>query len=225
VSERLPTPDSNRFPDLDDAHVRILGEDHLLGRIHATSGRHPSRWNEFRYWGPTKARFDHQPPPARIHPSRGVYYAAPTLRDRKDQAVPILRTCIAEVFRDRGVIELSRDDPYFVLFRTVRPLRLLDVADSDWISLAGGNASISSGLRSTARDWSRAVYRTYKAADAVDGIHYTCSNVPVGRSVFLFERAEDALPPRPQAHLPLTHPALRPEIEAYASQLDLFLVP
>jgi len=225
VSEKLPAPDTNRFPALRNPHVRIVEQGRLLGRLHATGGDYPTKWGEFRFWGPTKARFDHHPPPTRLHRSRSVYYAAPSLLDAQGERVPVLRTCVAEVFRDRGAIELSRDAPYFVLYRNSRPLRLLDVADSDWVALAGGNAAISSGLRSRSREWARAIYRAYKGGDAVDGLYYTCSNIPTARSIALFERAVDALPPRPQLHIPLTHPALRPELESYAAQLNLFLIP
>ncbi len=137
---------------------------------------------------------------------------------------PLLRTCVAEVFRDRGVIELRRDSPYYVLWRPVQPLRLLDVADSDWVTFAGGNAAVSSGLRSTARDWSRAIYRHFTGPDALDGIVYACSNIPPARSIVLFERTADALPSRPQLHLPLADPALRAELEVYADELQLDLV-
>jgi hypothetical protein len=125
------------------------------------------------------------------------------------------------VFRERGVVEVSRDAPFFVLFRMARPVRLLDLADSDWVTLAGGNAAIASGPRGIARDWSRAIYRRYQD---VDGLYYSCSTVPPARSVALYERAADAIPARPAAHLPLSHPALRTELEAYASELRLGLV-
>jgi hypothetical protein len=164
-----------------------------------------------------------------MHPTRAVLYAAPELPlpdvppvDR--DSPPILRTCLAEVYRDRGLIELRRDDPYVVLFELARPVRLLDVADSDWLMLAGGNAALSSGRRSAARDWARAIYRHYAGQEAVDGLFYLCSNVPSARSVVLWEPARDALPERPHLHLPLAHPALRAEIEVYAAQLRLELV-
>lgn len=139
--------------------------------------------------------------------------------------VPVLKTCVAECFRDRGVIELSRDTPYYALLGTVRPLRLLDVADSTWITRAGGNAAISAGLRSVARAWARAIYRHYTGPDAVDGIVYTCATIPPARSVALRERARDALPPRPVVHRPLADSALRAELEVYATDLGLGLAP
>lgn len=225
MTERLPQPDTAKFPPLEDGDVRCLRPGTLLGRVHAAAGRHPAAWDEFRAFGPTTSRFDHHPEPSRVHPTRAVMYAAPALRDADGAILPVLRTCLAECFRDRGVVELARDSPHFALFETTRELRLLDVADSLWITKAGGNAAISSGARSTARAWARAIYRHYKDADAVDGIIYTCSNIPVARSMVLWERAKDAVPVRPAGHHPLASAALRAEIEVYAHELNLGLLP
>lgn len=215
MTERLPPPDESLFPPLARDHVRTLDRGLLVGRIHATAGAHPTGWNEFRYFGPTTARFDHQPEPRRLHPSRRIMYAAAALPHVDGRAVPVLRTCVSEVFRERGAIELSRDAPYFVLFRLARPVRLLDLVGSDWVTLAGSNAAISSGPRRAARDWARAIYRHYPS-EKLDGLFYSSSQVPSARSVALFERAANAMPPRPEAHLPLSHPSLRAELEVYA---------
>ena len=225
MTERLPAPDGTRFPPLAPEDLRVLPVGTLLGRIHAQTGEHSSTWNRFREYGPTTSRFDHHPPPTRMHPTRAILYATPALPEPSKNALPVLATCVAECFRERGVIELGRDSPHFVLFRTIRQLRLLDVADSPWVSRAGGNAAISSGLRSTAREWARAIYRHYSGTQAVDGIFYTCSTIPAARSLALWERARDAVPDRPLIHLPLSDPALRAELEVYATDLDLGLLP
>ncbi len=38
-----------------------------------------------------------------------MLYAAPTMTDTRGAPVPVLRACVAEVFRDRGAVELARD--------------------------------------------------------------------------------------------------------------------
>jgi hypothetical protein len=217
VSQRLSAPDTARFPTLAAAHVKTIPAGTLLGRIHWQGGLHPTTWDEFRRFGPTGSRFDHQPPPRSVHSSRGILYAA--IRAPK---ASILETCVLECFQQRRVVELRRDDPYLVLFETTRELRLLNLASSNWITRAGGNAAISSGLRSMSRGWSRAVYRTYKD---VDGLYFPCSLNPPARSIALYERAVSALPARPLVHMPLTHASLRAELEAYASDYVLGLLP
>lgn len=76
-----------------------------------------------------------------------------------------------------------------------RPVRLLDLGDTDWVTVAGGNAAIFAGERSQSRKWARAIHANYR----VDGIVYTSSVNPAGRAVALWERAEDAMPSRADA--------------------------
>jgi hypothetical protein len=225
VTERLPDPNLALFPALKARDVRVLPAGHLIGRIHSQAGQHPTSWDTFRSFGPTHSRFDHQPPPPKVHARRSVLYGVPRWAGPRRMAMPVLRTCVAECFRERGVVELSRDTPYFVLFQLARPLRLLDFSDNDWVSRAGGNAAISSGLRLTSQAWARAIYRHYTGPDAVDGIFYACSTIPAARSVALWERAASAVPKRPVLHRPLADPALRAELEYYADELKLGLVP
>jgi hypothetical protein len=216
MTERLGPPDTGSFPSLEPSHVWRLPVGTWVGRIYAAGGKHPGNWRAFRAYGPSTARFDHQPPPPREHPKRRITYLAAAVPDR--HGVP-LRICLAEVFRDRGVVELRRDDPYFTLFNPIRELRLLDLSDSDWVSLAGGNGAITSGARYQSRSWARAIYRCYK--DVLDGVIYSPSNLAPARPVALWERAEDALPERPAFNEPLTHVGLRARIETYAAGLGL----
>lgn len=220
MSERLPAPDVSRFPDLDDRHVRIVDEGTPLARIFAAGGRHPTTWNGLRSFGPTSSRFDHQPPPSHDHPTRRVMYGAVAVADRQGVVHPTLKTCLAECFRNRGIVELRRDDPCYTQFRAVRPLRLLDLSDSDWVTHAGGNAALTSGPRSRARPWARAIYRRYPT---IDGVFFASSNIPNARAFALWERAENALPARPSFNKLLADPGLRPAIETYAFELALDL--
>jgi hypothetical protein len=223
VTERLLPPDRAQFPPLRAAYVRVLKVGTMVGRIHFTSGPHPATWGAFRRFGPTKNRFDHHPPPRQTHQRRAILCAAPVVRDVDAQVVPPLHTCLVEAFRDTGVVDTKTYRPYFALFRLRRPLRLLDLADSNWITVAGGNAAISSGPRGRSREWARAIYRHYPASD-VHGLYYCCSNMPRGRSIALFERARTALPAHPEVDLPLSHPGLWSDVERACESLDLDLV-
>lgn len=221
MAERLPAPDVSRFPALRADHVHVLPAGHQLGRIYAAGGAHPTTWWAFRTWGPTGNRFDHHPDPPGNHPRHGVMYLAPHWAGLSRSQQPVLLTCLAEVFRDSGVIEVRRDSRYFALFDTTEPLRLLDVADTLWVTEAGGNAAISSGPHDASRAWARAIWRTYRD---VDGIIYGCSNIPPARSVILFERARRAVPRSPSFNRPLADPALRGALERFATDLALDLV-
>jgi hypothetical protein len=169
-----------------------------------------------RSFGPTHARFDHHPEPVGDHPNLGIMYGA--VISKVDPDYPLLRTCLAEVFRDSGTVTLKRHEPHFATFATQRPLRLLDLADSDWLTLAGGNTAIMSGPRSASRAWARATYAAYPE---LDGILYQPSNTPPARAVALFERAARAIPNHPSFHQPLAARGLRPAIETFARDLGM----
>lgn len=169
-----------------------------LARIHRTAGEHPSRWNEMRVTGPlATARFDPHPPTGDGLPARadgyGVLYTGLTLR-----------TCLAEAFQTTRVVDRRTGGPWLVVFRPARTLRLLDLAGT-WPTRAGASQAISSGPRDRARAWARAVFAAYPD---IDGLWYR-SSMDGGRpAVCLWERAGDALPAAPWAHLPLDSPGL-----------------
>jgi RES domain len=212
VTERLEPPNVSRFPPLGPGHLRTLDRSALIGRIFFTSGEHPTAWNSFRSFGPTTSRFDHHPPPRRQHRNHAILYGAPLITDANGIAIAPLDTCLAEVFITTGMVDVRSGSPYFALFEPTRPLHLLDMTDSGWITAAGGNAGIYTGPRVRAREWARAIYAHY-AADSLDGLYYGSSAFPPGRSVALFERAQDAIPPHPRLRLALSDPALRDDIE------------
>lgn len=224
MSEFLPPPDLSLFPAMKDEYLHVIDSSVWMGRIYFAAGSYPTTWSEFRTFGPTSSRFDHHPDPPEVHPDHGVMYVAPALVDARGRTMSALQTALLECFRDAGVVDAVADDPYFVLFQPTRPLKLLDLADSDWVTVAGGNAAISSGPRYRSREWARAIYSHYQAADAVDGVLYTTSNRPASRSVALWERAADALPNRPRFNEDLRHLGLRSSIEAFAHEVGLGLV-
>lgn len=226
MTERLPQPVAAKFPALQPRHVRVLPSGTILGRIYDQTGPHPVVWNEFRSFGPTNARFDHHPAgPGRVRSDHAVLYCAAAAAGPAAAASnPVLRTCIAERCVEKGFLDLRANTPTFTLFSNRADTRLLDLADSDWVALAGGNAAIAAGKRSTARKWARAIYSHYTGGDALDGMYYPCSIIPSARSVVLWERAQPSIEPRPLLNKPLADPALLAEIEAYAAQLRLDLI-
>ena len=173
--------------------VKRLRRGTLLWRLYRRGGPHPIAWNRFRHWGPAaSARFDHHAEPARAQ-ARGILYAG--LR---------LYTCVAEVFQHTRTIERSRSQPWLVGFELAREVSLLDLTGR-WPTRAGASMALSTGRRDRARGWSRRIYEDYPA---VDGLHYPSSMDANQPAVALYERARDALGPRPVFHRALADPAL-----------------
>lgn len=221
MTEYLGDPVASRFPTLGQEHVRVVPAGTHVGRIFFAGGRHPMTWREFRYFGPTTSRFDPHPPPAQLHAHLGIMYVAPAMASARSITVPVLKTCLAEVFRDTGHIDLQADLPYFASFVLRRDLVLLDLADSEWLSDADGNAAISSGPREQSRKWARAIAGAYPN---LDGLIYPSSHNPAARSAALWRSSRSAIPARSALHMPLSDLALRDAIELYADQMRLMLL-
>jgi hypothetical protein len=185
------------------AEVTSLPAGEVLWRIYCRGGQHPSGWRDFRRWGPVRnGRYDHHAEPPREQ-RRGILYTA--------VHIP---TCLAEVFQDSRTIERSRNRPWLVGFALARDVTLLDLTGT-WPTRAGASMAIHSGRRDRARAWSRRIYEDYRA---LDGLRYPSSmggNQPI---VALYERAADAVPPRPVFHRALADPALdRAVVQAAAA--------
>jgi hypothetical protein len=155
----------------------------VLWRIYFRAGEHPGRWDRFRTFGPTGARFDHQPPPPRTHRKRSILYAS-------DSGV----TCVAEVFQEGRTIDRFRDAPALVAFRTHDPLELLDLTGA-WPMRASASMTINSGSRRSARDWSRQIYAAYPE---IHGLRYASSMHANQPAFALYERARPAVPASPE---------------------------
>lgn len=219
MTERLGAP-PNSLPELLPDDVFQISAGQLIGRIYFAGGAHPMVWDAFRRFGPVATmRFDHHPPPPRVHLTRGIAYAAPSA-GRQGPNDP-LSTCLVECFSSTRIIDTRYNEPWFVLWRAQRPIPLLDVVDSTWIVRASGNGAISSGSRAAARQWSRVIYRAYTD---LAGILYQSSNLPRARCAALYERAQSALPDRYDTAFPLTHPNLRAPLRRIASEFDYDLV-
>ena len=241
MSEYLPLPDREAFPALtrDPRWVRVLPAGTLLTRIYRSGGTHPAEWSDFREYGPLDGRFDPHPGPVGEHPGVGVMYTV--LEDRvlaraggdgsrsaPEQSGPLdhvlngpLAAALLEVFQAQRMIRRSHGNPVLALFETVRPIKMLDLADSDWVAVAGGNAAISSGDRARSRAWARAIAAHYTG---IDGLVSASSLVPCARIATLWSSAAHALPRHPHALIPLDRVELTGVIDAIADRYGYTLV-
>jgi hypothetical protein len=181
----------------------VLPAGHELWRIYQRGGRYPSRWDTFRAYGPTDARFDHHQLPPRLQ-ERRILCAAENVR-----------SCLAEVFQRLRHIDAAFGEPWLVGFALASPLRLLDLAGT-WPTRAGASMAISSGPRSRARRWSRAIYERYGDAH---GLYYASSMYRNRPCVALYERSEPTMPPQPFFHRALADPLLLPALADAAGEI------
>jgi hypothetical protein len=180
----------------------------LLWRVYFRGGVHPTTWNAFRIYGPTGARFDHHTRPRREQP-RAIYYAALSGR-----------TCLAEVFQQTRVIDVSADAPALAAFRLGRDVRLLDLRGL-WPMRAGASQALSTGSHARARAWSRVIWSAYPEAD---GLWYASPMDGGAPAVALYERAEDAVPSAPVFSAALAEPGLRVMLARAAAELNYVLL-
>jgi hypothetical protein len=183
--------------------LRSLPAGTILWRLYFRGGRHPTFWNAFRAFGPTRSRFDHQVPPPKLQ-LRRILYAA--------EEGP---TCLAEVFQDTRVIDRAAHDPWLAGFELEESLDLLDLTGS-WPTRAGASMAVSTGPRPRAQRWSRAIYEAYPD---IQGLYYPSSMHGNRPSVALYERAAPAVPAIPVFHRPLIDPALLPVLSRVAKDL------
>ena len=188
-----------QHPDLDRLkstvpqwHVVEPGE--LLWRVYFRSGEHPSRWNQFRTFGPTDARFDHH-----LEDSPGAGRAVMYLASS-----PV--TCIAEVFQKTRTIHRTHRRPALVGFATTAPVRLLDLRGT-FPTRIGASMGLMTGARSVARSWARGLYAAYPAAR---GFAYPSSMHANATAVVLNDRADPkaTLPGSPGFHKALDDPSM-----------------
>lgn len=190
--------------------IHRLAAGTTLWRIYRQAGAHPTSWDRLRHWGPVRtARFDHHEEPARDQ-ARGILYGA--LR---------VYTCFAEFFQETRVIERTRDAAWLVAFQLVREVALLDLTGA-WPTRAGASMAINSGRRDRARAWSRRIYEDYPA---LQGLWYASSMDSNKPAVALYERAQDALPPRPVFHRALGDPVLDHVVAGAALSFNYLIAP
>lgn len=202
---KLPDPPRREELARLGPETRTLPEGTLLFRIYFRGGPHPVRWSEFRSFGPlASARFDHHPEPPGARAGHGILYAAARIK-----------TCAAEVFQAKRNLNTREREPWLVGFSLAAGLDLLDLT-RDWPTRAGASMNINSGPRPRSRWWSRAIHDAYPE---VSGLLYASSMHANRPAVALYERAIETMPPRPEVHVPLSHPGLVGELENIAEEL------
>jgi RES domain len=179
-----------------------------LWRVYFQGGPHPTFWNSFRGFGPTRGRFDHHLPPARLQ-ERSILYAA--------SEGP---TGLAEVFQDTRILDRTARSPWLVGFDLQHDLQLLDLSGA-WPTRAGASMALATGPRPRAQRWSRSIYEAYPEAQ---GLYYPSSMHGNRPAVALYERSLSALPPFPIFHRPLADPALLSILSRVATQLGYGLL-
>ncbi len=209
MADRLPPPPPVATLRAIAPEIHVLPAGAVLWRVYFRAGAHPSRWNGFRAFGPTNARFDHHPPPARSHRTRAILYAS--------DSGP---TSLAEVFQQTRVIDRFADSPALAAFQLRRDLQVLDLTGA-WPTRAGASMAINSSSRAKARAWSRAIYAAYRNAE---GLRFASSMNANQPAFALYERAKSALPAAPALDLPLSAPGLMAPLAAAAVRLGYAMV-
>ncbi len=201
MADRLPPPPPVATLRGVAPEIHVLPAGAVLWRIHFRAGAHPSRWDGFRSFGPTNARFAHHPSPARRHRTRAIL-------DASDSGP----TSVAEVFQQTRVIDRFADSPALAAFQLMRDLQLLDLTGA-WPTRAGASMAITSGSRAKARAWSRAIHAAYPN---VEGLLYASSMNANQPAFALYERAKSAVPASALLEFPLGTPALAAPLAAAA---------
>ena len=192
-----------------DAEWHIVEPGDELWRVYFRSGAHPSRWNQFRTFGPTDARFDHQVE-GQQRAGRSVMYLA---------ASPV--TCLAEVFQKTRTIHRTHRMPALTGFRVTSPLKLLDLTGA-FPTRIGASMGLMSGARSVGRNWARALYAAFPDAQ---GFAYPSSMHGNAVAIVLNDRADSvgALPRAPGFHKALADASMMTLLKNAARELGHLL--
>lgn len=194
--------------------VRRLARGTGLARVYFTGGDHPARWNEFRHYGPTTARFDHHVVDARGEPltqERSVFYCAAAAD-----------TCFAEVFQETRRINRTRRAPWLAIFVLRLDVDLLDLTGT-FPTRIGASMAMNAGNRARAREWAKAFYDAY---ETLQGLYYPSSMNGNEPAVALTDRAEQlgCLPEYPDLNRALADDALLDVLKHSASKLGYRLL-
>lgn len=175
----------------------------VLYRIHRIEGRHRTRWNQMRTWGPApNSRWDPHSEPVGDHNDSAIMYTATDYT-----------TAFGEVFQPTRSITRSAAKA-LVAWTPHRPLRLLNLTDT-WAVRNGASGSLDSAPHSTCRAWAREIRTTWPDLDGL----LTLSTITKRPMVTLFAPARDSFPNGPDLSRPLDHRSIGPLTEDAADHL------
>ncbi len=207
---KLPRPKGSiALPPLAPGDLRTLEPGTVLARVYFTGGAFPTRWDVFRGFGPTNARYDHHLPDAggaATEQDRSVLYAATDAR-----------TCLAEVYQHTRRIDRVRDAPWLVIFALRKPLRLLDLTGS-YPTRCGASMAINTGPRARERAWAQQFHDQH---DKLHGLFYASSMHANRPAIVLTDRAakRGAPPQHPQFNRALADDLLLDVLKHAAADL------
>lgn len=206
---KLPDPPATSQIAAVPADERVLSTGSWFWRVYFRAGAHPTKWSEFRAFGPTGSRFDHHDPPPAVQPKSIIYGGL----DPNG-----IRTCLAEVFQQTRTIDRKRNEPWLVGFITVRDVKVLDLTGL-WPTRAGASQAIATGPHRRAREWSRRIYDAYPS---IEGLLYQ-SSMSAEPVVALYDRAATFVPPTPQFHRALVDPVLTAPLLQICGQIGYII--
>ena len=212
---KFPEPPSSESLARIEPEIRLINSATEATRLFSSRGHYPTRWNAFRYFGPTASRFDHHlfdRNGEAYHQSRGIMYLA-----TGNEAIP---TCLAEVFQVNRIINRVSNSPVLSAFAFTRPLHLLNLT-GHFATTIGASTAINSGARPRARRWSQQLYLAYPD---IDGILYASSMYGSHEIIALFERAVDAIPQECIFHRHLNDPVIETVVQETAAKISYNVV-
>ena len=164
-------------------------------------------WHTQRPYGPLPdMRFDHHPPPCRLHPDRSVWYAATSLRG-----------AVAEVFGRQGFVD--RAAGVRVAKATVRgELRVLDLVGIAARAVGLTQQIAATSDYTTCQQWARAFYEGYRQ---VQGLRWRGRQS--GSLCVMFHDRANREPLAAQSWS-ITDPAVWPRIARSARECRLTIV-
>ena len=206
---KFPLPPSIEEIRNKPPEIRALPEGTVLARVYFTGGVQTTRWDQFRHFGPTNARFDHHYADAQGEPHvqpRSIFYCATNAT-----------TCFAEVFQDTRRIDRIRNAPWVAIFELQHMLELLDLTGA-FTTRVGASMAINTGSRVRGREWAKCFYEAY---GELHGIYYASSTHGNAPALAFNDRAEKAsvLPAYPMLNRALSDDALLDVLKHSASAL------